>query len=162
MSCYLASLQQNQEGQKIHNLGPPNSSEPAPDLAQPLQNIILPPGGSLRKTLHRLQEWLVCVPLPVLALSSWRIKGLRVTIPDPRGRKSLLERKSWIKEVYTHKHTLLLQCLVKPCEHKTVSCAVVVILVAILPKISATCSGRLRTCSPYDQHHQRGYIRTTS
>lgn len=31
--------------------------------------------------------------LPVLPLSSWRIKGLRVTIPEPLGRKSLLEKE---------------------------------------------------------------------
>lgn len=31
--------------------------------------------------------------LPVVSFTSWMIRGLRVTIPVPRGRKSLLQRK---------------------------------------------------------------------
>lgn len=41
----------------------------------------------------------MCACLPVLAFNSWRTKGLRVTIPEPRGRKSLLE-----KETHSYKH----------------------------------------------------------
>lgn len=46
--------------------------------------------------------------LPLLSFTSWMIRGLRVTIPVPRGRKSLLQRKKRIwRRIHTHarRHT---------------------------------------------------------
>lgn len=41
--------------------------------------------------------------LPLLSFTSWMIRGLRVTIPVPRGRKSLLQRKKRIwRRIHTH------------------------------------------------------------
>lgn len=45
--------------------------------------------------------------LPVVSFTSWMIRGLRVTIPAPRGRKSLLQRKKWFGEGYTHRDAQL-------------------------------------------------------
>lgn len=43
--------------------------------------------------------------LPVGSFTSWMIRGLRVTIPVPRGRKSLLWRKKRFAEgLHTHAH----------------------------------------------------------
>lgn len=44
--------------------------------------------------------------LPVLAFSSWRIRGLRVTIPEPRGRKSLSWKKKKQRKIYTQTYSL--------------------------------------------------------
>lgn len=42
--------------------------------------------------------------LPFVSFTSWMIRGLRVTIPVPRGRKSLLQRKKRFGEGYAHAH----------------------------------------------------------